>query len=491
MATPLHRRTCALIGLLWGLWPAVACAEIVWQTWGVLLADWEADRPASEPADLTDEPLELRLDAHRVGGLVGLGGEWEPTPGVLVFAGLDTGLLPVDPLTEPAAVGFVDEARETWLIRSLGVELFADDGQSWSVVIGKQRLVIGGGLLADTVALGADAAFDDGPFALRMGLWWPGRRAVPRGWPIVRGAIEWRPDLFVRLSLFAATTRFDGERGRRLVEPPVRAALRRTAARVVDAWLDGTLELPGLDDAQVTDSEQVIEQLRDCIGLTAEISPSWLGIEAEALLDGHTLRATAVLGGGAGQLGPDIDPACPRLAAFAEQLVPPRRFDLLGGGFDVRWRARLTEWLYTGAFALGVSGQPRGDGLSGIKRFEALIAPAPLLGRPSLMFDGGLGAELGERPAVAYGFEGRGALGGGPTLLVLPHPALELDLLAAPLWTAAETRFYGWEFDADLRWQPLEALVVRGRGAWLWPGGFFPGGGPWYRLALSVEAVLP
>lgn len=498
MATPIHRRGLMLSGMLWALLvPTTGRAELVWQTWGLLLAEWEADRPAIEPRYEDDLPLpetrlELRLDAHRVGGLAGLGGEWEPTPGLLVFAGVDTGLLPIGPLTDPPPAGsIVDEARETWLVRSLGLEIFADDGQTWSIVMGKQRLVIGDGLLVDTVALGADAAFDVDPLALRVGLWWPGRRAIPRGWPIVRAAVEWRPELFVRLKLFAATTRFDGEQGRRLVEPAVQAGLLRTAERLVDAWLDGDLELPGLGDAQVGDIDDVVRQLIRCAGFAAEVSPSWLGVEAEALLDGHTLRATAVLGGGRGEFGPDIDPSCPRLAAFAEQLVPPRRFDLLGGGFDVRWRARLHESLYLGAFAIGMSGHPPGDGVGRLERFEALIAPAPLLARPSLMFDGGLGAELGERPAVAYGYDGRGALGGGPTLLAVPHPALEVDLLAAPLWSGAGSGFYGWELDANLRWQPLEALVIRGRGAWLWPGDVFPNDGPWYRLALTLEGVLP
>lgn len=498
MARRLPRRwtAFALLGLV-ALWPVSAPAELIWQAWGVLLAELEGDRPALDPRvdaeglPLPDSRLELRLDGHRVGALAGLGGEWEPTPGVLVFGGFDTGLLPIDPLTDPPGRRFADEAEQTWLIRSLGLEVVAEDGRSWTVVVGKQRLTVGSGLLVDTAALGADAVFDDDPFGLRIGLWWPGRRALPAGWPLLRAAIEWRPDLFVHLRLFGATTRFDGERGRRLVEPAVRVGLLRAAERVIDAWLAGEAPLPGLDGAQVGDLSALAEQLVRCAGLRAEVVPAWVGLEAEALLDGHTLRATAVLGGGVGEFAPQIDPACPRLAAAAEQLVPPRRFDLASGGLDVRWRTRLTPEAYVGAFAVGMSGHPPGDGTSRLETFEALIAPAPLLDRPSLLFDGGLGADLGERPATVYGYDGRGVLGAGPTALWVPHASVELDLLAAPLWTAVEARFYGWELDANLRWQPLDGLVVRSRGAWLWPGEVFPAGGPWYRLGVTIEGLLP
>ena len=496
MSTRRHLLVALLPGLLSAATGAPARGEVVWQTWTVALAEFEGDRPAldvrldARGLPIPGTRLELRLDAHRVGALAGLGVEWEPTPGLLVFAGLDTGLVPIDPLTAPATTRtFADEARETWLIRSLGVELFADDGRSWSIVAGKQRLTIGSGLLVDTVALGADGIFEGEIFGLKMGAWWPGRRAIPDGWPVVRAEVEWRPDLFVRLRLFGAATRFDDEQGRRLVEPAVRSSLRRNARRLVEQLFGE--DPPGAAGAQTIDLAAVANQLLRCVGFRAEVVPHWLGLEAEALLDGHTLRATAVLGGGRAETAPLVDAGCPRLAELAERLVPPRRFDLAGGGVDVRWRARLVESLYVGAFAVGMSGQPAGQGLDRIERFEALLAPAPLLDRPGLFFDGGLGADLGERPAVAYGYDARGVLGGGPTLLLVPHPALEVDLLGAPLWTATAHDFYGFELDASLRWQPLDALVVRARGAWLWPGVFFEDGGPWYRLALSLEGNLP
>ncbi len=487
---------CALLAL-----PAAAEPGGIWQTWGLLFGEVESGRPAPELRFEGDAPvdgsrLELRDDSRRFGALAGLGGELEPTPGVLIFAGVDTGLVPIAPLTDPTPTRtFADEARETWLIRALGVELFADDGRRWSVLLGKQRLTIGGGLLVDTPALGADVAFDDALFGLRFGLWWPGRRAVPRGWPIVRAVAEWRPDLFVQVRLFGASTRFDGAQGRALVEPAVFTGLLQTARRLRDAlppaWFAD--DDPPPDPAPDDEGDDPLDDVLDCVDYAAEVTPWWVGLEAEALLDGHTLLATAVVGGGATRIALDIADTCPRIADLAERIVPPRRFGLLAAGLDARWRMRLAEQLYLGAFAVAASGDDVSQGFADIEDFTALMAPAPLLDRPSLILDGGLGADLGERPARIYGYSARGVLGGGPTALLVPHPAFEIDLLAAPMWAGAGAgaRFYGWEADGAVRWQPFEPLIVRARGAVLWPGGFFPGGGPWWRVALTVEGLLP
>lgn len=470
----------------------------------MLFADAEGDRPDPVPrfdADglpIPDSRLELRLGAHRLGVVAGLGGEIEPTPGVLLFAALDTGLIALPAATEPPSTrGFVDEARATGLVRALGLEVFADDGRRWSLLLGKQRMVLGGGLLVDTPALGADVAFEDDHLGLRLGLWWPGRDIQPAGWPILRAAVEWRPDLFVQLRLFVASTRFGGSRGKALVRPAVQAGVLDAARRVVDAWLGQSTRAPPVPplhaSPQLADGDAAIERLLECADFDALITPWWLGGEVEALLDGHTLGATVIVGGGAGQVTPEVDPACPRFAELSEALIPPRRFALRSAGLDARWRMRLADPLYVGAFAVAMSGHPPGRGLARLETFGALIAPAPLATRPSLLFDGGLGADLGERPAVAYGYDGRGALGGGPTALLVPHPTVEIDLMAAPLWTATgadDRRFYGWELDGALRWQPGEQWVIRARGAALWPGAFFAGGGPWWRAALTVEGRL-
>lgn len=500
---PTRPSALALAALLVALGAArpLGAAEGSARGFAVLLADVERDRPAIEPrfdADglpVLDTRLEPRLDAHRLGLLVGLGGELEPTPGVVLFAALDTGLLAVEPATDPAPTRtFADEAAETWLIRALGVELFADDGRAWSLVVGKQRLQLARGMLVDTPALGVDAALADALLGLRIGAWWPGRRALPEGWPLLRAEVEWRPDLFVSTRLFAASTRFDGARAQQLIDPLVQSTLLRRVRTVLEGWLTGD-DPPGDGDLQIGGRiPDAVRRLADCAGYTAAITPWWLGAEFEALLDGHTLAATALVGGGAVRIAPDIDPACPRLAALADRLVPTRGFGLAAAGFDARWRMRLAPSLYAGAFALGMTGHDGDVDLTRIDTFTALLAPAPLLTRPGLFFDGGLGADLGERPAVAYGYAGRGVLAGGPVALWVPHPAVELDLLFAPLWSAAARdgeRFYGYEADATLRWQPLDALVVRGQIAALWPGRFFAAGGPWWRAGVTIEAVGP
>lgn len=486
-----------------------ALAQAIGEVWVITLADMERDR--ADPFPLVDEDgvsipqsnYSLHLDADRLGLAAGASGEWEPTPGLLVFGAIDSGLVErIDARWTSNGRPIADEFEETWLIRGLGVDITSPDGGPWSIILGKQRFTVGRGVLIDDLAVGGDVVVDLEPLSLRAGAWWLGRAAMPEGWPFARLEVAWRPGPFTEIKLFGLSTRFDGDQGRAMVGSAVAQAFARWVRRLVDRFAD---RLPTrearADGLSVGRFEQsalaaVLSQIAECTAFDAVISPWWAGVEVEALLEGHTIGGVALLGGGGARIAPAISDACPTWRRFVERAVEPLTFDVRSYGLEGRWRAHIDDWLYLGAFGLWLSGHGDDTSIDRLDTYTALLAPAPYLSRPLLFFGSGLGTGLLGRPAAPAGLASRGVIAPGLSALIVPHDTLELDLAWAPLWTEDGVlfdggRFYGHELDLKLRWSADSRLTLRGEAAVLDPGSFFPeGGGPWWRVGLSIEGRI-
>lgn len=487
-------RSLWLLALVWG--GACPAAEGVGQAWGLVLGEVERDRPAAGTVSAAGASVERFApgdDADRLGVAAGLVGELELWPGWSVFGAVDTGVLTWrDGAVWSSGRPIGDEAAETWMVRAAGVRWLGAGGVE--AVVGKQRVRMARGLLLDAYALGGEVAVEGESMALSAGAWWPGRAAAPDGWPVVRLEVGWRPDPFVELRGFWATTRFEGDAGRRLVRPGIESGVVQRLEALAEAF--EAARRPGPVDPRAQRGSRVAEaldRLLECGGYDATVTPWWAGIEGEALLDGHTLSGVALVGSGRGGVTLTVDDACPRLRDFVEQAVEPRRFELWAAGAQASWRMYVADWLYVGAFGLAMSGHAAS--MEPLETYTALVAPAPFVARPTLLFDGGVAAALAERPAVAYGYAGRGVLAPGVTALWVPVESVEVDAMWSPLWSAVEGphggSFYGHEVDGRARWQPADALVVRVDGGVLWTGDFFPSGGPWWRVGLAVEVEGP
>lgn len=490
-------RSLWLLVLVWG--GACPAAEGVGQAWGVVLGEVERGRPAAGTFDAEGRAVELfePVDgAERVGVAAGLAGELELGSGWSVFGAVDTGVLTWrDGAVWSSGRPVGDEAAETWMVRGAGVRWLGSGGVE--AVVGKQRVRMARGLLLDAHALGGEVAVEGARVGIRAGVWWPGRAAVPDGWPVVRLEVGWRPDPFVEVRGFWATTRFEGAAGRRLVQPGVESAAVRRLTELVEAFAEAR---EGSSARRVDPRAQVgsragaaLDRLLACGGFDATVTPWWAGVEGEALLDGHTLSGVALVGRGRGSVRLTVDGGCPRLRDFVEQAVEQRVFELWAAGAQGVWRMYLADWLYVGAFGLVMSGHA--SSTERLATYTALVAPAPFVARPTLVFDGGVAAGLADRPAVVYGYAGRGVVAPGLTALWVPADSVEVDASWSPLWSAVEGphggSFYGHEVDVRARWQPLAAVVLRADGAVLRTGDFFPAGGPWWRVGLAVEVEGP
>ncbi|MCA9541792.1 MAG: hypothetical protein KC620_23005 [Myxococcales bacterium] len=499
---------CSIPLLLCGAF-ATAHAEppdLRWTLTSTVLGLVERNRPDAEVA-LADGPgldtkgyLSPRLDDEAVLFYAGAGLDAQVSNWLSAFAAFDTGLMGErDGEWRSNGRPMEDEVRDTWLLRSLGIELLEPDEGRFGLTLGKQRISIGQGLIFDEYALGGEATVSGEVFSATAGAWWPGRGIEPSGWPMLTATARWQPDPFTTLSVYGLWTRLDGERGEQLAHDVVD---RRLLARQREL----ERQIAGLPLAELLlreQAEQALALVDLCVDPNVVLDPWWLGTRLDMLLDGHVIGLGAALGGGGGTI--DLDRRHTAECAAREEIVPDRLRDLLDGllgrfddreidlssfAIDAYWRAHIRDWLYLGAYFVWMSGDDISD-----DDFDVFLAIAPFLPRPALFFGSGLGSGLAGRAANAAGYEARGVIAPGLTALVVPVDEAEINLSAGPIFSDVENqnggRRYGDELDVRVAWRPDPRLRLSGEMAALLLGDFFADRAVWWRASLSIDGFLP
>jgi hypothetical protein len=182
-------------------------------------------------------------------------------------------------------------------------------------------------------------------------------------------------------------------------------------------------------------------------------------------------------------------------------LVPPasrpRTIDLLGRAAEIRAARDIGDRLRVGAFALYTSGDRRGtvETLRD-RRYEAFIGIFPLIDATNLFFRGGLDAAFKAGQPSASGVHGRGVIAGALTADVAVD-RFALRVVAADLWseypdTGSAGRHYGVEVDTEWAYRVTGWFTTRLEGDALVPGSFYrsaaaPDPEPVYKLVVGGD----
>ena len=326
---------------------------------------------------------------------------------------------------------FVDEA---WVK--------AGAGSTW-LKTGKQRLVVGRGLVLDSYQPAVSGNAD------------------------IPGA----GDLGVRLKGFGARLDEDGvlRRGQSLyagarvdLSSPL---LGRVSASVSRLW-DRNGLLPTVLPANISLG------LRDAPFVADRGALLYWIVDAAGTAGTWSLDAVAVIQ--TGSLGGIVD----------NPLVPPasrpRTIDLVGRAAEVRIEDAVSDRLRVGGFALYTSGDRRGavDVLRD-QRYEAFVGLFPLIDATNLFFRGGIDSAFEAGRPTASGAYGRGVLAGALTADVAVD-RFTARIVAADLWseypaTAAAGYHYGVEVDTEWAYRVTDRFTARLEGDALFPGSFYRG----------------
>lgn len=181
--------------------------------------------------------------------------------------------------------------------------------------------------------------------------------------------------------------------------------------------------------------------------------------------------------------------------------VPARRrsITLFGKAAEIRAAYEVSDRLTVRAVGLYTSGDRRGpiDALRD-QRYEAFVGIFPLVDTTNLFFRGGIDSAFKAGSPTASGVLGRGVLAGALTAEATID-RLALRVVAADLWsefpaTGGSERHYGVEIDTEWAYAVTEWLTARLEGDVLVPGSFYrsaldPNPEPVYKLAAGVDAA--
>jgi len=321
-------------------------------------------------------------------------------------------------------------------------------GDATWLKVGKQRLIVGRGLVLDSYQPAISAGAD----------------APPAG------------DTSLRLKAFGARLDEDG-------------ALRRGQSLYAGGRVDLTSFALGRLSASISrvrDRAALIPTLLPVnIGLGLRDAPFeadhgaltyWI-VDASGAAGRWTVDAVGVVQTGAlsGVLNNPLVPPASR----------PRTIDLLGRAAEARVAYAATEHVGVGAFALYTSGDRRGaiETLRD-RRYEAFIGIFPLIDATNLFFRGGIDAAFEAGQPSASGVHGRGVIAGALTADVAVDRFV-LRAVAADLWSEYPEigntgRHYGVEVDTEWAYRVTDRFTARLEGDALVPGSF-------YRSALSPD----
>lgn len=377
-----------------------------------------------------------------------------------------------------------DEARDTVFVREAWVEARLGRARFLSVRAGRQRVVVGDGLVHDDYALGLAADADLGALGpqldLSLAAFWPTRGRVEEGQlrsSMLAFRADWTPSLFERVGVFAAFGHDEtGAASGLLLDASAEAlAMRlRDTAPGTDAYRRAAWALGGLLGAAPRGSHDLF----------------WVGLQGHVFLGRHELSWS-----GAALFGRATVPVPVSLTPPAVEL---QSIPVEGQAARLRWRLPVTPELSAGAFLLFQSGDlpPAERFLLGQpRRYDGFLAATPYLTDLNLFFNGGISESFASRRATAPGVNGRGVI--APGLSLDWDPSAELSLDGRGAWLLADEagpyggRVYGVEVDLNASWSPWPWLTLLGEADVLFPGGFFPFGAPVHRVILGVNLSTP
>lgn len=182
-------------------------------------------------------------------------------------------------------------------------------------------------------------------------------------------------------------------------------------------------------------------------------------------------------------------------------LIPPlsraRSITLVGKAGEVVAAYDVSERVTIRALGLYTSGDQRGPiDLLQDQRDEAFVGIYPFIDATNLFFNGGIDSTFTSGTPGASGVLGRGVLAGALTA-VATIDQTTLRVVAADLWsefpaTNTSGRHYGVEFDTEWAYAVTDRLTARLEGDVLIPGSFYrstlaPDPEPVYKLAAGLD----
>jgi len=371
-----------------------------------------------------------------------------------------------------------DEVRSTLLLREAWVGAALGRNEVALLKTGRKRFTVADGFVYDDYGTGVEATFDLGAIGpswdLGAAAFYPTRDFPRRAGvtsPMVALRADFLPSLFEHAGLFLAFYRdqtssvADLFRGS-LAEPSV---VRLLASP------------PG--SAAYQDEER---NLAATFGSARESDGGlgWLGTSGSLAFRG----ALKLDWTGALALG--------RVTFRIADATETTQDTVFGQLAHLRLRAAATREVEVGGFFLFLSGDlpPTEKARLGLpRRYGGFLGIAPYVTATNIFFTGGVAETFASRQSTAPGVNGRGVIAPGLTASWDPLRALAVDARAAYLVATAAGPFggrvYGPELDLEVTWSPREWLSFAVEGDALFPGDFFPGRAPVTKVVLGFDLV--
>jgi hypothetical protein len=383
---------------------------------------------------------------------------------------------------------FDEEVRHTLLLREAYATYRFGRAGFLTFTVGRKRMAVAEGYVHDDYATGVELEADLGAigpqWALSFALFQPTRDLpgqVADLSPMAVLRVDYLPSLFDRAGFFVAGLR---ERTGGLANV-YRGALEERLVVAAEGNDPGTLLHRRAN--QLLAATAVAD-------LQGEGTLGWAGTTGRiTVARGHRLAWTAALLGGrirSIQVGA-------RATTLAEEIA------LRGQLASVRWDFDLASTLSAGAWFLYLSGDTLPGGQLDAEgrivpvtgAYRAFVGVAPYLTETSIFFGGGLSGGYADRRIIAPGVNGRGVLAPGLSLRWDPLERLTARARGAWLRAAAEGPFggrgYGAEVDLELSWEATRWLVLGAELDALLPGDFFRGRDPITRALLAASVSTP
>lgn len=377
-----------------------------------------------------------------------------------------------------------DEARKTGFVREALLSVYVPETRWFQLDVGRKLWRVGNSLVYDDYGLGASLSFD---FELQSGKPWrfdltyliPSRDWVdlPVRSPFVTAKLDYTLSLFETISL-AFSYFHDGDGATSEI-------IRQT---LIEADINVGRSVSGVSPALERRRQRAL--LCDLDKSFATSADLFYGIlSGNKTLGPGMLRATVVVEGGRMYVQ-----GAPLTASDCRANQPERElaFTQLGAAFDVAYRWSVSDRFAITPFVFGQTGRA----FDGRGVYSAYVGVLPFLTRTNLFFAGGLSETFAARTVTAAGVNGRGVITPGIEALYEPVDPLRMRMVIAPLWSWTEGlappmggggRFYGFEADLVVLYQPWSFLGFAAEGDVLFGGGFYRSAEPVWKFILSTD----
>lgn len=368
-----------------------------------------------------------------------------------------------------------DEARSTLFLREAWVGAAVGRNEFAVVKVGRKRFTVADGFVYDDYGTGLEVNLDLGAIGpswdLGAALFYPTRDFPDRSGltsALLSLRASYLPSLFERAGVFLA---FYRDRTNTIADL-FRGSFAEPSVLALRTQAPGS---PGyrLEELTLARSQAARLESEGWLG--------WGGTSGSLSRSGARLDWTGALGFG------DVT---------IERGTTERASSVFGQLAHLRLRARAARELELGGFFLFLSGdlppaERRRLGLP--ERYGGFLGIAPFVTDTNIFFNGGVAESFAARQATAPGVNGRGVVAPGLTASWDPLRALGLDARGAYLFSPEVGPFggrvYGPELDLEVTFSPLRWLTFAAEGDVLFPGDFFAGRAPVTKVILGVDVV--